>query len=55
MQHYGNEGNAVAVSSYHQTVAAESGANPTASQLWFGMLAPFTPMRLAGAVWCVAE
>ena len=26
-------------------------ANPGPSQLWFGMLAPFVPMRFAGAVW----
>ena len=49
----GNAGNTPATSSNYLPVALGSGANPTASQLWFGMLAPFTPMRLAGAVWCV--
>ena len=30
-------------------------ANPGPSQLWFGMLAPFVPMRFAGAVWYVTH
>ena len=40
----------------HQTSAGEggvgaSGDGVTASQLWFAMLSPLTPMRFAGAVW----